>query len=142
MIQQLPDIGFRKVGEISFRKVGEWKLSNDQISYELEAKTAESKNILYAFESGSKILYIGKTTQPLKAQMYGYKNPGKRQLTNRRIKENLTGLLRAPNCSVSIFVLPDPGLLMYGGFHLNLAAGLKDDIIFQLQPEWNINGLA
>jgi len=34
-------------------------------------------------------------------------------------------------------VLPDNGLLHYGQFHVNLAAGLEDSIISVLQPEWN-----
>jgi hypothetical protein len=42
--------------------------------------------------------------------------------------------------SVSILVLPDHGLLKYGGFHLNLAAGLEDDIVSQLKPRWKKTG--
>jgi hypothetical protein len=38
---------------------------------------------------------------------------------------------------VAIYVLPDNGLLYYGGFHVNLAAGLEDSLVRELQPPWN-----
>jgi hypothetical protein len=39
--------------------------------------------------------------------------------------------------AVDVFALPDNGLLHYGDFHVNLAAGLEDSIILTLNPEWN-----
>jgi hypothetical protein len=33
--------------------------------------------------------------------------------------------------------LRDNGLLHYGAFHINLAAGLEDDLIAKLKPAWN-----
>lgn len=41
------------------------------------------------------------------------------------------------NVAVDIFVLPDSGLMHYGQFHLNLAAGFEDSIISVISPEWN-----
>ncbi|WP_240535164.1 MULTISPECIES: hypothetical protein [Enterobacteriaceae] len=41
------------------------------------------------------------------------------------------------NVAVDILVLPDSGLMHYGQFHLNLAAGLEDSIISAINPEWN-----
>lgn len=38
---------------------------------------------------------------------------------------------------VEILALPDNGLLHYGQFHINLAAGLEDDLIKRIDPEWN-----
>lgn len=38
---------------------------------------------------------------------------------------------------MEILALPDAGHLRYGQFHLNLAAGLEDDIIRTLDPAWN-----
>jgi hypothetical protein len=38
---------------------------------------------------------------------------------------------------VEIYALPDNGLLRYGGFHVNLAAGLEDSIVRDLNPPWN-----
>ena len=34
-------------------------------------------------------------------------------------------------------MLPDTGLLRYGGFHINLAAGLEDSLISDISPPWN-----
>jgi hypothetical protein len=42
---------------------------------------------------------------------------------------------------VDIFALPDNGLLHYGGFHINLAAGLEDSLISTLAPSWNRVGI-
>jgi len=131
MLQRLLDIGFRKVGE--------WKLSGEEIACVLDAE-AESRNILYAFESEREILYVGKTTQPLKARMYGYQNPGPTQFTNIRNNASLKACL-GTGIAVSIVALPDHGLLTYGGFHLNLASGLEDDIVSKLKPKWNKNGV-
>jgi hypothetical protein len=39
--------------------------------------------------------------------------------------------------AVEVYVLPDSGLLYYGGFHVNLAAGLEDALIDSLDPPWN-----
>jgi hypothetical protein len=130
MLQRLLDVGFRKVGE--------WKLANGEVACTLNSE-AGSRNILYAFESEAEVLYIGKTTQPLKTRMYGYQNPGPTQSTNKRNNESLKERL-ALGSPVSILVLPDHGLLKYGGFHLNLAAGLEDSIVSELRPQWNKTG--
>jgi len=70
-----------RLRRIGFRKVGEWKLVNGELICTLEEE-GESENILYAFVSDTEILYIGKTTQPLKKRLYGYQNPGPTQSTN------------------------------------------------------------
>jgi len=126
---------FQRLIDIGFRKVGEWKLSPNEIVCVLDAEKG-AKNILYAFESEREILYIGKIAQPLKARMYGYQNPGPTQSTNRRNNKNIKERL-ATGGEVSILALPDHALLKYGGFHFNLAAGLEDDLLFQVKPKWN-----
>ena len=81
-------------------------------------------------------MYVGKTVQPLRIRMAGYKTPGPTQPTN--IKNN--GKIRealAQGKRVEIMVLPDNGLLHYGGFHVNLAAGLEDSLVRELMPPWN-----
>ena len=71
--------------------------------------------------------------------MYGYQNPGPTQSTN--IKGNkLIKELLATSAPVEIYALPDNGLLYYGGFHVNLAAGLEDNLIATLSPPWNRAG--
>ncbi len=44
------------------------------------------------------------------------------------------------NSKVELFVLPDHGLLHFGEFHINLAAGLEDSIVRTLSPQWNSVG--
>jgi hypothetical protein len=39
--------------------------------------------------------------------------------------------------SVEIFALQDNDLLHYGGFDVNLAAGLEDSLVRDLSPPWN-----
>lgn len=130
------DSRLQRLSNMGFREVGNWMLTADGIAYTLDKKEEKSKNVLYAFVSGGEVLYIGKTTQTLKTRMYGYQNPGDTQSTNRKNKKNLEKILSAGK-AVLILALPDHDLLYYGGFHLNLAAGLEDDLIKQIDPKWN-----
>lgn len=120
---------------IGFARVGHWRLEGEELVFELSRYGTE-RNILYAFVVNGEVKYVGKTVSQLSARMSGYRNPGPTQSTNinnnRRIHE-----LLASGSAVEIFALPDKGLLSYGGFHLNIAAGLEDDIIRVLDPEWN-----
>lgn len=124
--------------EIGFRKVGEWKLVGDKLDIEI-VEEGSSKNILYSFVSDGEPLYVGKTTQQLKKRMYGYKNPGPTQTTNIRNNSNLKEMLKSGK-TVELYVLPDHGLLHFGKFHLNLAAGLEDNIVKTIGPKWNLAG--
>ncbi len=121
--------------EIGFQCVGHWKLDGGRPVCELTSQM-KTPNVLYAFVSNGEIKYIGKTTQPLKGRMYSYQNPGPTQSTNIKNNENIKMLLEADE-AVDIFVLPDTGLLHYGGFHINLAAGLEDSLIAEISPPWN-----
>ncbi len=121
--------------QIGFRCVGHWKLENEEPIYELTS-LMDTRNILYSFISNGEVKYIGKTVQPLKKRMYGYQNPGPTQSTNIKNNERIRQLLLNGE-AVDIFALPDNGLLHYGGFHINLAAGLEDSLISELSPDWN-----
>ena len=68
--------------------------------------------------------------------MASYQNPGPTQSTNIKNNENIKILLESGE-AVDIFVLPDTGLLRYGGFHINLATGLEDSLISDISPPWN-----
>lgn len=126
-IERLKDMGFRKYGE--------WRLEDGRLKCVL-TDNADAPNVLYAFVALDVVLYVGKTVYSLKKRMYGYQNPGSTQSTNikgnKLIKEMLT-----KNATIEIHALPDNGLLYYGGFHVNLAAGLEDSMIKILKPEWN-----
>ena len=125
---------------IGFRKVGTWEQTQTGIQFSL-FEHADARNILYCFVSDEVVLYVGKTVQPLKKRMYGYLNPGPTQSTNIRGNKNIGDLL-AGGKQVEIYALPDDGLLHFGVFHINLAAGLEDSIVKTLQPEWNKTGTA
>jgi len=120
---------------IGFRSAGSCKLLDGKLAFELN-ELADSKNVLYAFVVDGQLVYIGKTVQTLRKRMAGYRSPGPTQPTN--IKNN--GKVRdslAQGRRVEIYALPDSGLLRYGGFHVNLAAGLEDSLIRDLKPPWN-----
>lgn len=124
---------------IGFSQVGYWTLTNpDTIAYTLNSNH-NTRNVLYAFISNGKIKYIGKTTQTLDKRMYGYQNPGLSQSTNIRVNGEIKKLLKQNNL-VDIFILADNGLLSFGGFRINLAAGLEDTLINKLNPKWNMSG--
>jgi len=125
----------RTLINIGFRRAGEWKMINSSLEFNLE-QFPKTRNILYAFICDKKIKYIGKTVQTLKQRMGSYKNPGKTQTTNIKNNDKITKLLSKGKC-IDIFVLPDNGLIHYGGFHLDLAAGLESSLISNLKPEWN-----
>lgn len=120
---------------IGFEKVGYWRLDGDELVCEL-TRMGSKRNILYAFVSDGDVKYIGKTTSPLANRMGGYRSPSPSQTTNVRNHAHLRHVLESGG-SVDILALPDDGLLHYGPFHLNLAAGLEDDLIRVIDPEWN-----
>ncbi len=128
-----------KLDAMGFRKCGEWRLEDGTIKCVL-TDNAAAPNVLYAFISESAVLYVGKTVRSLKKRMYGYQNPGATQSTNIKgnkfIKETL-----AQGRLVEVHALPDNGLLYYGGFHVNLAAGLEDSLVANLKPKWNKAGI-
>jgi hypothetical protein len=43
--------------------------------------------------------------------------------------------------SLEIHALLDNGLLFYGGFHVNLAAGLEHSLVSKTTPAWNVTGI-
>ena len=128
-----------RLAAMGFKKYGDWYLKLGQLECELREDAAAS-NVLYAFTTGTDVLYIGKTSQSLKKRLYGYQNPGGSQSTNIRGNAELKKLLSAGQ-AIEIYAFPDNGLLRYGGFHVNLAAGLEDDLIAELKPRWNITGI-
>jgi hypothetical protein len=127
-----------RLERVGFQKIGGWTLVSNEPRFSLDS-LGKTKNILYAFVIGNVPVYIGKTTTQLRQRLYGYQRPGPTQQTNKRANELLKGVLRSEE--VSIYALPDNGLLYFGGFHLNLAAALEASVIKELQPKWNVHGL-
>jgi hypothetical protein len=125
----------QRLYEVGFQKSGTWSLKGEELVLQL-SNLADRQNVLYAFVSGSTVKYVGKTTQSLQRRMFGYQRPNVDQRTNWRNRIAIIDLLKNGH-EVDILALADTGLLRYGSFHLNLAAGLEDSIIVTLKPEWN-----
>src|SRR5205085_11514281 len=113
-----------RLTKIGFRPAGQWTIVNGQLVPDL-IEYASARNVLYTFVVDGMVMYIGKTIQPLRSRMQGYRLPGPTQSTNIRNHQNIRSLLETGK-SVEIYVLADNGLLRYGDFHVNLAAGLED----------------
>lgn len=121
--------------DIGFELAGHWFLVEGKLKYEL-LRHSTQRNILYAFVRDGEVMYVGKTIRTLATRMAGYRDPGPSQTTNVNNNRRISEIL-ASGQAVEILALPDNGLLHYGSFHVNLAAGLEDDIIRKLDPPWN-----
>jgi len=93
-------------------------------------------NSLYAFVCDSEVLYIGKTTQSLHKRFAGYYDPGSGRATNWKCHQGIKKLI-AGGKVVRILVLPQTIPLEWGGYPVNLAAGLEDALVEVFQPAWN-----
>jgi hypothetical protein len=123
---------------IGLISVGHWTLNNNGLKFNLISHHTTA-NVLYSFISNGDIKYIGKTKMQLSQRMYGYQNPGPSQTTNIRVNASIKSLLDNDQ-PVDIFILTDNGLLRYGDFRINLAAGLEDTLIYEINPDWNLSG--
>lgn len=123
--------------QLGFKKIGVWKLVNDNLDYYLESNK-NHKNVLYSFVSNNIVKYIGKTVKPISQRLYGYKNPSESQRTNFGVNKYLIELLnKGENIDILIFI--DNAQLKYHNYKINLAAGLEDILISEIQPDWNYN---
>ncbi len=130
--------------ELNFIEVGECVLS-DNATMEVvfnsqKIKNKGTRNVLYAFVSisedfESSVKYIGKTTKGIETRMSQYKS-GFGNSTNNRINRSIIELLER-NQKIRIFILMDIPALQWGGYNLNLPAGLEDSLIYSFKPEWN-----
>jgi hypothetical protein len=124
-----------RLREIGFTIIGQWKMAEGGIDYELK-NFADASKVLYAFVVDNELMYVGKTIQPLRARMAGYRAPGVSQSTNIKNNSKIHACLMNGK-RVDIHALPDNGLLHVGSFHLNTAAGLEDSLVRDLNPPWN-----
>ena len=128
----------KRLLDIGFIKAGNWFLEKDKINYNIELINDE-KNILYCFVINFRVKYIGKTIKKLSQRMYGYKNPVQSQRTNFRIHPLIQKSLKEKN-EVDIYILKDEVLFKLGKFKVNVAAGLEDTLIAEINPDWNYIG--
>jgi hypothetical protein len=136
---ELSDTPTQRLKNMGFHLCGEWKLDNNRLKCDL-VDCANAKNVLYAFVCEEQVLYIGKTVQSLRKRINGYQTPGPTQSTNIKGNKLIKESISDGKC-IEIYALPDNGLLYYGGFHVNLAAGLEDSLVKTLKPSWNKAGI-
>jgi hypothetical protein len=138
----MPDMAVDSVGrlqQIGFEKAGRWSLQGDKPICALDIHGAAC-DVLYAFVSGSQVLYVGKSTRSLEKRMYGYQRPGRTQRTNIACNEDILKALAAER-AIDIYVFRDPSPKLHAGIPINLAAGLEDGLIREFKPPWNKVGL-
>lgn len=121
---------------IGFRRAGCWSCVDGCLCAVLDPDVSGSTNFLYAFTVADEVKYIGKSVKSVRQRMQGYRKPSSTQVTNVRNNRSVLDAI-GTGARVEIYVLPDNGLLRYGGFHINLAAGLEDSLIRELRPPWN-----
>jgi hypothetical protein len=133
-----PSMGNYQLPDIGFEEAGNWYLDNGNLQYKL-LRYRDERNILYAFIAQEKVMYIGKSTQTLTARMNGYRRPGPTQSTNIKDNARIKELL-GKDISVQIFVLVQKEQLLHRDIPINLAAGLEDNLLAQINPPWNERG--
>lgn len=124
---------------LGFIPVGNWVIDSESNVQCVLTSNQETKNILYSFVCNGDIKYIGKTVNSLYKRMYGYQNPKATQNTNIRVNALIRQTLEA-DLPVDIFIFADNGLLSYGGYRINIASGLEDTLIYEINPQWNYSG--
>lgn len=134
-----PPADLERLLAMGFRLAAHWSVAEDDLDCAF-VEHAGARNILYAFVAGGAVVYVGKTVQTLRQRLYGYRRPVATQSTNLKGHRLIRGALAAGQ-RVEVYALPDHGLLYYGGFHVNLAAGLEDSLVATLKPTWNRLGI-
>lgn len=126
-----------KLENIGFIKVGAW-IRDSNLNHTI-TKHLDERSLLYSFISDSEVIYIGKTADTLRNRMNGYRNAGKSQRTNTRVKEQILDLLQNKK-EVDIYILIDNANLTFMSYNISLAAGLEDSLISDIQPKLNFRG--
>jgi hypothetical protein len=133
--QELLDIGFEDAASWDLDKSGAILHRGDDPGI-WGKMIADYPQALYAFCVDGEVKYIGKTISTLKVRFQGYRAPGKTTVTNARCNGEIKKALAA-NLRVRILVLPNRLPFQWGRFRINMAAGLEDVLIDELQPDWN-----
>ena len=127
-LEQICNLGFELCGSWTRGDDGTLKLALDNVP--------DGRNVLYAFVVDETVAYVGKTVQGVAKRMRGYRRPHASQTTNVRVNSLILDQLET--IPVHIYVWACDGLMTYGGFRLDLAAGLENSIVHNIKPEWNI----
>ena len=132
-----------EIRRVGFEDVGRWALNNGTIipvgddANRLQHLLDDYPQALYAFCVNNEVKYIGKTVRTLRQRFQGYRFPGARaDGPNVRCNAEIRQAL-GDGCEVIILALPNRAPLKWGRFSINLAAGLEDALIEDIQPDWN-----
>jgi len=125
-----------KLVSLGFEKVGRWFWDGYDLNFEI-TQHAKERDILYAFVVDGEVKYLGKSIQTLHKRIYLYKNCGPSQRTNIRVRDKLRASLKSGS-QVLIYAFVQKIPLMYQDIPINLAAGLEDNLIAAIRPEWNL----
>ncbi len=127
-----------KLLRVGFESVGDWFVEDGVLRYRL-SKCGSARKILYAFVADGRVLYIGKSVRSLAERLNGYVNPGPTQSTNVKNHKNIKESLKKGTVEIFAFAPPEDEIV-YRGVPLNLAAGLEDGLIAEIEPLWNESG--
>ena len=133
---QIENESLQRLISLGFERAGRWFWERDNLDFKL-TQFSNEVDILYAFVVDGDPKYIGKSVQTLYKRIYFYKNPGPSQRTNIRVNEKLNECLKQGS-SIDIYIFVQKMPLMYLDIPINLAAGLEDNLISSLKPEWNL----
>ncbi|MCL1946193.1 MAG: GIY-YIG nuclease family protein [Chitinivibrionia bacterium] len=102
------------------------------------------KKLVYAFVANGCVKYVGTTVKALKKRMREYRNYNAIQTTNRVNNARIVDELLLENGSdVSIYAISSDDIkrnIEKTNLYINFAAGLEDELIKVLKPEWNNKG--
>ena len=90
---------------LGFQRVGSWKLVDEDLQLNLDSHQS-STELIYCFIVGVEPRYFGVTQKTLQNRMSQYRNPGRSQTTNIRIKQDLIIALNQDQL-IDIFVFID-----------------------------------
>jgi hypothetical protein len=120
---------------IGFELAADWHRDGERLGVSFVPGYIDKPKLLYAFVCDGEVKYVGVSVRTLRERIGNYRSNLDR--TNARIRKYI-GELLANGSAVQVYTFADTGLMHYGPFHLNLAAGLEAGIIGKLRPEWNI----
>ena len=122
-----------------FLCVGSWTSDPEGIGIEYAVTKVKNAKLIYAFVTGSEVMYIGKCDQ-FKRRMSQYRggNKPKALSTNKknfkRIRESLDSGLEVPIFGLFPEVSPIP---KFNDLPIDLVDGLETPFIYKFDPDWN-----
>ena len=136
-----PELSTDHLRRVGFRDVASWQLDGtgslffDDLNPVGDDDWRRWSPCLYAFCVDQEPYYVGKTKRLLRERMDDYRR-GLGDATNARVNVQIKEKLAQGN-AVHILGFYPIHCFEWGGFRINLPAGLEDVLIDHFQPEWN-----